>query len=132
MHQGEQLRRYLRLNDISVETFMAKVSKSRQTVYNWFEMEILDQETFDKVVIKGKVPANIFDKTKIDNTLNEPLVQYGKDKTPKSPIDMIPKKDYDRLYADYQRLETYCKRLEKRLERYEADENTPKGNERFG
>lgn len=76
-----------------------------------------------------------------DKVLSEPIVAYGKKEIKNAPnnTDMVPKKDYDTLNADYQRLlqnydrlQTHCDRLEKRLERYEADENSPKGNERFG
>lgn len=66
MHQGELLRAYLRINDITIESFMAKVSKSRQTVYNWFNVEQFDRDIFNRIVQKGGIPVDIFMKTKFD------------------------------------------------------------------
>jgi phage repressor protein C with HTH and peptisase S24 domain len=39
--QGKKLKRFLRLNDISADELAEKVGKSRSTIYNWMELDVI-------------------------------------------------------------------------------------------
>ena len=66
MEHRKKLRTYLKTKDISVEAFIGRVGKSRQTVYNWFDLKSFPEDVMTKVIERGKVPSSIFNHTELD------------------------------------------------------------------
>lgn len=64
--QGKILRSYLRVNNISIESLKELLDISRQTIYNWFEKDILDDEIIERLEKKAQISRAIFVKTKLD------------------------------------------------------------------
>ncbi len=60
MKDGDILKEYLQIHDITVQAFRSRIPISITKLYKWFGMERFDNVTIAQVTTKGKIPIEIF------------------------------------------------------------------------
>lgn len=64
--EGKRLRIYLKVSNITIEELREKLGVSRQTIYNWFEKDALEEDVKERLRLAGIVLPEV--QTKVDST----------------------------------------------------------------
>lgn len=81
-HHGKILRRFMKVNSMTVESVARLMGVSRQAVYNWFEKQVFEDFLIEKFSEKGGIQKSTFvnnlDATKSNDrvdTLKDQLIE---------------------------------------------------------